>query len=194
MSEEIMKELPTPEILKAELKRIKVSAYRRTRLNNLLAGIVVAVLVSILVTTMLLPVLRISGDGMNPTLRDGDLVVSTSVAEVSSGDVVAFYYNDKILVKRVIGCPSDWIRIDEEGTVYVNGIVSDESYISEKSLGTVDIEFPFEVPKGRYFVLGDCRSVSADSRNTAVGCVAQEQMIGIVVFRVWPFANFGPLV
>ena len=191
MSDEIMKELPSSEILEAELKRIKVSARRRTKINNLLAGLVVAVLASTLAVTMLLPVLRISGGGMVPTLADGDLVVTASVTEIAAGDVVAFYYNDKILIKRVIGCPGDWIRIDDEGTVYVNGLVSDESYISEKSLGTVDIEFPFEVPKGRYFVLGDCRSVSADSRNTAVGCVAQEQIIGIVIFRVWPFADFG---
>lgn len=191
MNDEILMELPSPEILEAELKRIKVSARRRSKINNLLAGIVVAVLASALAATMLLPVLRISGGGMVPTLVNGDLVVTASVTEITSGDIVAFYYNDKVLVKRVIGCPGDWIRIDDEGTVYVNGLVSDESYISEKGPGTVDIEFPFEVPKGRYFVLGDCRSVSADSRNTAVGCVAQEQIIGVVIFRVWPFTDFG---
>ena len=189
MSDEIMQELPSTEI--PEAKPIKVQLRRRTKINNLLAGIVVAVLASALAATKLLPVLRISGSGMVPTLMAGDLVVTAAATQVTAGDIVAFYYNDKILVKRVVGCPGDWIRIDEEGTVYVNGLVSDESYISEKGPGTVDIEFPYEVPKGRYFVLGDCRSVSADSRNTAVGCVAQEQIIGIVIFRVWPFADFG---
>ena len=189
MSDEIMQELSTTEI--PEAKQTKVQLCRRTKINNLLAGIVVAVLASALAATKLLPVLRISDGGMVPTLADGNLVVTVSVTEVAAGDIVAFYYNDKILVKRVVGCPGDWIRIDEEGTVYVNGLVSDESYISEKGPGTVDIEFPYEVPKGRYFVLGDCRSVSAASRNTAVGCVAQEQIIGIVIFRVWPFADFG---
>ena len=190
MSDEITKELPSSGIPEEKQKRTKASTRRRSKIHRLLAGIVIAVLASALAAAKL-PVLRIAGGGMAPTLVDGNYVVAAPVTTVAAGDIVAFYCNDKILVKRVIGCPGDRIRIDDEGTVYVNGLVSDESYISEKSLGNVDIEFPFEVPKGRYFVLGDRRSVSVDSRTTAVGCVAQEQIIGIVVFRVWPFADFG---
>lgn len=189
MSDEITEELPSSGIPEVERKRTKVST-RRVKILRLLAGIVIAVLASALAAAKL-PVLRITGGGMAPTLADGDLVAAASVTDVAAGDIVAFYCSDKILVKRVIGCPGDWIRIDDAGTVYVNGLVSDESYISEKGLGDVDIEFPFEVPQGRYFVLGDCRGVSVDSRSAAVGCVAQEQIIGIVVFRVWSFADFG---
>ncbi len=190
MSDEITKELTSSGIPEENQKRTKASTRRWAKNHRLLAGIVIAVLASALAAAKL-PVLRIAGGGMAPTLTDGNYVLAAPVTTVAAGDIVAFYCNDKILVKRVIGCHGDRIRIDDEGTVYVNGLVSDESYISEKSLGNVDIEFPFEVPKGRYFVLGDRRSVSADSRTIAVGCVAQEQIIGIVVFRVWPFADFG---
>ena len=105
----------------------------------------------------------------------------------------AFYYNNKILVKRVIAQERDWVDISEDGTVYVNNVLLDEPYISEKALGDCNIDLPYQVPESRVFVMGDHRSVSVDSRNTAVGCVAEEQIVGKIVFCVWPRSEFGPV-
>ena len=126
---------------------------------------------------------------MTPVLSDGDIVVSLKSSEFSQGDILVFYYNNKILVKRVIAMAGDWVDIDEDGTVYVNGEALDEPYVQEKALGDCDIELPYQVPDGRLFVMGDHRSVSADSRSTAVGCVASEQIVGKLVFRVWPLTQ-----
>ena len=128
---------------------------------------------------------------MTPTLSDGDIVVSVSGSEFEAQDIIAFYYNNKILVKRVIATAGQWVDIDEEGNVSVNGTPLDEPYVFEKALGECDIDLPYQVPEGRVFVMGDHRSVSVDSRSTSVGCVAQEQIVGKLVFCVWPFTNFG---
>jgi signal peptidase I len=138
-----------------------------------------------------MPVLQIYGTSMTPTLEDGEIVILNKGAKTSTGDIVAFYYNNKILVKRVIANAGDWVEIDEEGTVSVNGQVLEEPYVTEKALGECDIEFPYQVPEERVFVLGDHRSVSVDSRSAQVGCVAQEQIVGKLVFRVWPFQRLG---
>ena len=130
---------------------------------------------------------------MSPTLKEGDIVVSLKTGEFSTGDVVAFYYNNKILVKRVIASPGDWVDLDEDGTVYVNRERIDEPYLTEKAYGETNIELPFQVPESKIFVMGDNRAVSVDSRNTAVGCVAEEQVVGKIVFRVWPLGEFGPV-
>jgi signal peptidase I len=128
---------------------------------------------------------------MTPTLVDGEIVVLNKGAKTETGDIIAFYYNNKILIKRVIANAGDWVDIDEDGNVSVNGQQLDEPYVTEKSLGVCDIEFPYQVPDERVFVLGDHRSVSVDSRSSQIGCVAQEQIVGKLVFRVWPFQRFG---
>lgn len=159
----------------------------RTTSFTLITVAAVAALIAVLV----LPVLQIYGTSMSPSLTEGDIVVSVKGSGIQPGDVVGFYYNNKILVKRVIAVSGDWVDIAEDGTVYVNSIRIKEPYVQEKALGDCNIELPYQVPETRLFVMGDHRPTSVDSRNTAVGCVAEEQIIGKIVFRVWPFARFG---
>lgn len=147
--------------------------------------------VAVLVAVLLLPVLQIYGVSMNPTLYEGDFVVSVRGSKMDTGDLVAFYYNNKILVKRVIGQAGQWIDIAEDGTVYVDSVKIDEPYLSEKSLGECDIELPYQVPENRVFVMGDNRAASVDSRSTSIGCVSVEQLVGKIVFRIWPLSEFG---
>ena len=154
--------------------------------------IVVAAL-AILTAMLFLPVLRIYGQSMNSTLHSGELVVSVKNSSFKTGDVIAFYYNNNILVKRVIATSGQWVDIDLAGNVYVNGEEIEEPYLDEKSFGEPDIDFPYQVPEERIFVLGDNRSVSVDSRNYAVGCVTSEQVVGKIVFRVWPLNKIGPI-
>lgn len=166
------------------------SRFRRTLLETIYTLITVAA-IAVLVAVLLLPILQIYGSSMEPSLAEGNIVVSVKGSKFDTGDVVAFYYNNKILVKRVIAHAGDWVDIDEDGTVYVNNVRIDEPYVTEKALGDCNIELPYQVPESRIFVMGDHRSVSIDSRNTAVGCVAEEQIVGKIVFRVWPFKDFG---
>lgn len=149
--------------------------------------------VSVLVAVLLLPVLQIYGGSMTPTLSDGNIVLSLKGSDFKSGDIIAFYYNNKILVKRVIATAGEWVDITEDGTVYVNNIAIEEPYISEKSLGECDLEFPYQVPESRLFVLGDHRNVSVDSRSTVVGCVAEEQIVGKIIFKLWPVSEIGKI-
>jgi signal peptidase I len=149
--------------------------------------------VAVLVATLWLPVLQIYGTSMAPTLNDGELVVSLKSGTFNTGDVIAFYYNNKILVKRVIAGPGDWVDIKDDGTVYVNDVELDEPYVVEKALGDCNITLPYQVPESRVFVMGDHRSVSVDSRNTAVGCVSEEQIVGRLVMRLWPLSQFGEI-
>ncbi len=179
-------EVPTIEALEAELDRVKYkNRFRRTLMGTIYALITVAA-VAILVATLWLPVLRITGTSMAPTLDDGNLVVSIKNSNFERGDMVAFYYNNKVLVKRVIALAGEWVNIDPDGNVYINDVLYDEPYLVEKALGECDIEFPYQVPDGRIFVMGDHRSVSVDSRSKAVGCVAQEQVVGKLLMRIWP--------
>ena len=186
-------EVPPIEVLEEELRKERYkNSYRRTLRSTVYTLITVAA-VAVLVATLVLPVLQIYGTSMAPTLTDGDIVVSVSSSDFQAGDIIAFYYNNKILVKRVIATAGQWVDIDEDGNVSVDGERLDEPYVFEKSLGECDIDLPYQVPEGRVFVMGDHRSVSVDSRSTSVGCVAQEQIVGKLVFCVWPFTNFGQI-
>lgn len=148
---------------------------------------------AVLVSNLLLPILRIYGSSMTPTLIDGDIVTAVRNGSYERGDVIAFYYNNKILVKRVIGLPGEWVDIDGQGNVSIDGEPIDEPYLDEKTMGECDIELPYQVPDGRYFVMGDRRSVSSDSRNSAVGCVSEEQIVGKLFFRIWPLNELGTI-
>ena len=148
---------------------------------------------AVLVATIWMPVLQIYGASMTPTLEEGDVVISIKGADFAPGDLVAFYMGNKILVKRCIAGPGQWVNLDAEGNVFVDGKLLDEPYLTEKALGECDLEFPYQVPENRYFCMGDHRSTSVDSRSSAVGCVSDEQIVGKIVFRVWPLPDFGTL-
>lgn len=184
-------ELPSREQVAAELRRERYKRRYRAAVVSTLSALITVAAAAVLVATLLMPVLRIYGSSMTPTLSDGQIVVSVKIGELEPGDVVAFSYNNKILIKRVICGAGDWVDIRDDGTVLVNGEVLDEPYLTEKALGTCDIALPYQVPDGRVFVMGDHRSTSVDSRSTAVGCVAQEQIVGRIFFRVWPLNEFG---
>jgi signal peptidase I len=183
--------MPSVKQLEAELGRVKYRSRYRTVLRSTVYTLITVAAIAILVATLWLPVLQIYGNSMTPSLQDGEIIFSIKTSDFEPGDIAAFYYNNKILVKRIICGPGDWINIEEDGTVYVNDVMLDEPYVFEKSLGDCNIEMPFQVPDGRFFVMGDHRSTSVDSRNTAVGCVSQEQIVGKIMFRVWPFNRMG---
>ncbi len=184
-------ELPTVEQLEEELRRVKYKRRFRDVLRSTIYSLITVAAVSVLVATLWLPVLQIYGSSMTPTLTNGEIIITAKTSEFKPGDITAFYYNNKILVKRIICGPGDWINIDEDGVVTVNEVPLEEPYVTERALGDCNIDLPFQVPDGRYFVMGDHRSTSVDSRNTAVGCVAQEQIVGKIFFRIWPLSRIG---
>lgn len=179
--------------VQGELNRVRKKHRFGSVLRSTLYTLIVVAAIAVLVATLWMPVLQTFGDSMTPTLNDGQIVISLKSGEFGTGDVIAFYYNNKILIKRLIAGPGDWVNIDEAGHVYVNGEELQEPYVDELSLGYCDIQLPYQVPDERYFVMGDHRSVSMDSRDSSVGCVATEQIVGRIVFRVWPLKEFGPL-
>lgn len=191
LNHESNQSMPSSELLENELIRVRYGQRYRKLLKNTIGSLLVVAAVSILIATLFLPVLEIHGNSMNPTLNSKDIVVSVKTSKLERGDICCMYYNNHILVKRVIGVAGDEINMDEAGNVYVNGKLLDEPYLKEKALGDCDIEFPLTVPEQTVFVLGDNRSTSVDSRNSLIGCISVDEIVGKIVFRVWPLSSVG---
>ncbi len=183
--------LPSSEEIQRELKRERKQIRFRRIITNTLHTLIVVAAVAVLITSLILPVLQISGTSMEPTLSNGDIVVLLKTSSLERGDLCGFSYSNKILIKRVIALPGDILVIDEDGNVFLNGEMLDEPYITEKGLGECDIEFPFTVPENTYFLMGDHRSTSVDSRSSVIGCIAHEQIVGKLFLKVWPLENFS---
>ena len=181
--------LPTKQQVETERKRYRWKKAYIKALRGTISVLTYMAAVAALIATLVLPVLQIEGTSMEPTLVNGDIVLLTKTTNFDRGDICGFSWNNKILIKRVIGIPGDWIEIDTDGTVYLNGEKLDEPYAEQIAFGECDLEFPFQVPQAQYFVLGDMRESSIDSRNTLVGCVENEQIIGKIFFRIWPFQS-----
>lgn len=184
---------PTLEELEKEFKREEKNQNSGKILRRVIGIIVVVVAVTVIAATLFLPVLRIYGTSMMPTFEGGDIVLTVKTTDFRKKDIVAFYYNNKILIKRVIATEGEWVDIDEDGIVSVDGEKLEEPYVLNKEKGEFDMKFPYQVPENRLFVMGDNRSVSVDSRNSAIGSVAEEQIVGKLIFQVWPLNNFGKL-
>ena len=179
--------LPTIKQVETERKRYRRQKAYNKALSGTIYVLTIVAAVAVLIATLVLPVLQIEGTSMEPTLVNGDVVLLTKTTSFDRGELCGFSWNNKLLIKRVIGVPGDWIEIDTDGTVYLNGEKLDEPYAEQLSVGECDLEFPFQVPQEQYFVLGDMRESSIDSRNTLIGCVAKDQIVGKVFFRIWPF-------
>ena len=193
MSRKEKKPIPELSQLRSELNRERYKHRFANALRSTVSTLVVIAALAILVATLWLPVLQIYGSSMTPTLKEGQIVLSVKGSDFAQNDLVAFYIGNKLLVKRVIAGPADTVTITEDGTVFVNNIELDEPYITGKALGECDLEFPYQVPDSRYFLLGDHRAISVDSRSSSVGCVAEEQIVGRITFCVWPLSDFGKL-
>lgn len=183
-------EIPSVDLLEGELKRTRYNArYRRTLRTTIFSLLLVAA-AAVIIAVLLLPVLQISSGSMENTLVDGDMVISLNNGKYKTGDIIGFYYNNVVLIKRVIATSGDWVDIAEDGIVTVNGVVLDEPYVEEKALGDCNIKLPYQVPQGKCFVLGDNRTESIDSRNTAVGCISNDVVLGKLLARIWPLKSF----
>lgn len=179
--------------LEAEYERMDNRRRLFALIRNTLYILVLVAAIAVLVSVYILPVLHIYGTSMTPALNNGELVAAIKTSDLKSGDVAAFYYNNKLLVKRVVGVPGDWIDLKENGDFYVNGELLDEPYLEEKAFGDCNITLPIQVPESRYFLVGDHRSVSIDSRNTAIGFISEEQIVGKLIYRVWPLNSIGKI-
>lgn len=189
--EELLRDLPSVEVLEAELSRQKYRNRYRKVLRSTVYTLITVAAIAVLVATLWMPVFQVTGTSMTPTLSDSEIVVCLKSKQFKTGDIIAFYFNNKVLVKRVIARSGDWVNINENGEVFVNGTLINEPYVDELAFGDCDIELPYQVPENRYFVMGDHRSVSVDSRNTAVGCIETDDIVGRIEFCVWPFSDIG---
>lgn len=183
--------VPSLNTIQRERKRIRRGTYYWQALRGTVSVLLVVAAIAVLITTLLLPILQISGDSMSPTLEHDEIVVLLKTKDFDRGDLIGFYFQGKILLKRVIALPEDEVAIDAEGNVYINGELLEEPYVTDKGLGDCDLEFPYKVPGTGYFVLGDMRSNSVDSRNSIIGAISKDDIIGKVFIRVWPFNRFG---
>ena len=183
--------LPELEVLQKEIKRERYKRRFRKLLRSTINALIVVAAVAALVATLVLPVLQIAGTSMEPSLYEGDFVLLVKTDRLETGDLCAFYYSNKILIKRVIAKPGDYIWIEDDGTVFLNGKELEEPYVQNKALGECDVEFPYQVPEGCYFLMGDHRETSIDSRSSAIGCVKEEQLIGKLLCRFWPLPEFA---
>lgn len=184
-------DLPTVAQVEAELEKELSKKEHNRVLRTTVFALLVAAAAAVIVAVLVFPVLRMNGTSMTNTLMDGDIVVTMNTSDFSRGDVIAFYYNNTLLVKRVIATTGDWVDIDKEGNVFVNGEELEEPYVTDKALGECNITLPYQVPDERIFVMGDHRETSIDSRNTAVGCVNKDLIVGKLLFRVWPLSGLG---
>lgn len=181
----------TSEDIKAELKREKHKIEYKKTLTGTIYILLTVAAISILIATLWLPILQVTGTSMEPNLKSGQIVLAKKNAKFKQKDIIAFYYNNKILIKRVIGVAGDQISIDKYGEVYVNGINVEEPYVSGKSLGECDLKFPYQVPDGKFFVMGDHRSTSIDSRSSSIGCISDDFIVGKIIIRIWPLLGIG---
>jgi signal peptidase I len=181
--------IPSKKQIETERKRYRRQKAYNKALRGTVYVLTVVAAIAVLVSTLILPVLQIEGTSMEPTLYNGDVVLLMKTTRFERGELCGFTWNNKLLIKRVIGVPGDWIEIDTDGTIYLNGEKLDEPYVQKMAFGECDLEFPFQVPAGQYFVVGDMRESSIDSRNTLIGCIPKEQIVGKVFFRVWPFKS-----
>ena len=185
------RDMPELDMLQKELKRERYRRRFRRLLRSTVHALIVVAAVAALVATLILPVLQIAGSSMEPILTEGDIVLLVKKKDLQTGDLCAFYYSNKILIKRVIATPGDYIWIESDGTVYLNGDPLDEPYVVQKALGECDVEFPYQVPENSYFVMGDKRETSIDSRSSVIGCIAEDQIVGKIFCKFWPLPEFA---
>lgn len=183
--------IPSMEAVEAERKRLQYKKEYNRVLRSTIYSLLVVASVAVLLATIFLPVLQVSGTSMEPTLNDQDIILLVKTQRFETGDLCGFYWQNKLLLKRVIGGPGDVISMDAEGNVWVNDRLIEEPYLTDKELGECDITFPYQVPENRYFVLGDHRATSIDSRSTVIGCIEKEQIVGRVFCRIWPVGDIS---
>lgn len=179
--------------MEKELNRLKTKQRKRSVVKNTIFTLAVVAAFAVIVAILFMPVLRIYGTSMTPTFQPGDIVVTIKGSEVEKGDIIGAYYGNKLLIKRCIASEQEWVDIDPEGNIYVNDVMVEEPYIKEKDFGETNIKLPYQVPDNSIFVVGDHRAVSIDSRNTSVGCIERNNIVGKIVFRIWPISRFGPV-
>lgn len=186
-------QFPTAEQVEKVISKEKYTRKYKKVLKSTMSSLIVVAAIAVLIATLALPVLQIQGSSMEPTLNDEEIVVLFKTSHLKRGQLCCFSYQNKLLIKRVIGIPGDSITIDREGYVYVNGVQLDEPYILDRALGECDITFPVNVKDNHYFILGDHRSTSIDSRSSVVGLVSGEQIVGKIFYRIWPFESMGAI-
>ena len=183
-------ELPKLDELKGELRRERYKRRFRRVLRKTVDALIVVAAIAAIIATLVLPVLEIAGTSMEPTLNDGDIVLLVKTDKLETGDLCAFYYSNKILIKRVIATPGDYLWLEDDGTVFVNGTALEEPYLTEKALGECDISFPYQVPENAFFMMGDQRDTSIDSRSSVIGCISTDHIIGKILCKFWPIPQF----